>query len=148
MAIDVAREGMAKGQTPFGSCIVRDGEVLACAHNTVWLDTDITAHAEVQAIRQACRKVDSIKLSGAVIYSTTEPCTMCFSAIHWAKIELIVFGSQIRDAKEYGFKELHIPNEEMKVLGESPVDIIEDVLREECVELFREWRASSRDKTY
>ena len=147
-AISKAREGIEAGQTPFGSCIVKDGLLVACDHNSVWRDTDITAHAEIVAIRNACRELDTIDLSGCVIYSTTEPCTMCFSAIHWARISKIVFGTQIRDAKGYGFYELHIPNEEMKVLSGSHVDIVEDVLREECLELFELWERRDGKKGY
>ncbi|MDD8016577.1 MAG: nucleoside deaminase, partial [Acidobacteriota bacterium] len=70
---------------PFGACIVKDGRVVATARNTV-LKNDSTAHAEVNAIRKACRKLDTFDLSGCEIYSTAEPCPMCFSAIHWARI--------------------------------------------------------------
>jgi tRNA(Arg) A34 adenosine deaminase TadA len=147
-AIEAARKGIEEGQTPFGSCIVKDGEVVACAHNTVWKDTDITAHAEMNAIREACRALDTVDLSGCAIYSTTEPCTMCFSAIHWARLSTIVYGAQIRDAKEFGFSELHIPNEKMRELAGSGMELVEDVLREECMELFRAWSAGSVKKVY
>ncbi|MBU4333811.1 MAG: nucleoside deaminase, partial [Candidatus Omnitrophica bacterium] len=68
MAMEKAREGVQKGQTPFGACIVKDNKVLSCVHNTVWKTTDITAHAEVQAIRKACKEINSIDLSGSIIY--------------------------------------------------------------------------------
>src|SRR5690606_17326034 len=86
MALDACRHGVDLDQTPFGACIVRDGEVLACTYNQVWAGQDPTAHAEVMAIRMACRDLEAVHLEGATIYSTTEPCPMCFSAIHWAKI--------------------------------------------------------------
>ena len=109
LAIQKAREGVAAGQTPFGACIVTaGGEVAACEHNVVWRTTDITAHGEVNAIRVACRSLGTIDLSGCTIYSTTEPCPMCFSAIHWAKIAGIVFGASISDAQAAGFNELAI----------------------------------------
>src|SRR5687768_18131568 len=97
MAIDKCREGIASGQSPFGACIVKDGQVIALEHNVVWETTDITAHAEVTAIRAACRNIDDIDLTGSVIYSTTEPCPMCFSASHWARIGTIVYGASIAD---------------------------------------------------
>src|SRR5262245_26288487 len=102
-AVAKAREGIAAGQTPFGAVIVRDGQVLASAHNTVWRDTDPTAHAEVNAIRQAAAALGVVKLIGATLYTTCEPCPMCLSAIHWAKIQRCVFGASIADATAAGF---------------------------------------------
>jgi guanine deaminase len=136
MAIGKAKEGIAQGQTPFGACIVKDDEVIACEHNVVWKTSDITAHAEIHAIREACKKLGTIDLSGTVIYSTCEPCPMCFSAIHWAKISKIIYGTSIGDAEKVGFNELHISNDTMKKQGGSPVEIIGGVLRDECLELF------------
>ncbi len=147
-AIEKAHQGTAAGQTPFGACIVRDGRVVACEHNAVWGHTDSTAHAEVQAIREACRALGTVDLSGCEIYSTCEPCPMCFSAIHWARISTIVFGSRIADAQGLGFSELTIPNERMKELGGSPVAIVADFMREECLALFREWAAREDRRTY
>src|SRR5688500_3650821 len=100
MAIDKARAGMAGGGSPFGATIVGPGgDVIACEHNGVWQTTDATAHAEVTAIRAACRAAAAVKLPGATIYSTTEPCPMCFAAIHWAGMARIVYGSSIADAQ-------------------------------------------------
>ena len=113
LAIAKTREGIRHGQTPFGACIVKKGRVIACSHNEVWKNTDITAHAEVAAIRVACRKLGTIDLSGCTIYSTCEPCPMCFSAIHWAGIGKIVYGAGIADAAECGFGELEISNAAM-----------------------------------
>ncbi|HEO64204.1 MAG TPA: nucleoside deaminase, partial [Candidatus Omnitrophica bacterium] len=95
LAVSKAEHGIKAGQTPFGACIVKNGKVIVCQHNAVWQNTDITAHAEIAAIREACRKLNSIDLSGCTIYSTTEPCPMCFTAIHWAKISRIVYGTSI-----------------------------------------------------
>jgi tRNA(Arg) A34 adenosine deaminase TadA len=148
MAIEKTREGIARGQTPFGACIVKDGDVVALAHNQVWLTTDITAHAEVAAIRQACRHLEAIDLSGCVIYSTCEPCPMCFSAIHWANIGRIVSGAEIRDAQAAGFNELTVSNEVMKEKGGSRVEIVTGVLRSECQELFRRWLDQAGARTY
>jgi len=146
LAIKKAREGIKKGQTPFGACIVKGRKVIACVHNTVWKDTDITAHAEIKAIRAACKKSGSINLSGCTIYSTCEPCPMCFSACHWARIKRIVYGANIRDAAKIGFHELRIPDKRMKHLGKSPLKITADFMRRENLELFRMWweRADKR----
>lgn len=147
-AIDKAAAGIRAGQTPFGACIVRDGVVLACAHNTVWATTDITAHAEVTALREACRQAGSIDLSGAVIYSTCEPCPMCFSACHWARIRRIVFGARIADAKRAGFNEIALSNEQIRLLGGSPVEIEGDFMRAECAQLFEQWLERAGHRTY
>jgi len=84
-ALDAARRGVDAGQSPFGCAIVKDGRLLVAAHNTVRLDHDPSAHAEVNAIRRACLAAGGIQLPGATVYATTEPCPMCFTAIHWAK---------------------------------------------------------------
>lgn len=136
LAIDAARRGIASGQSPFGSCIAKGNKAISCAHNNVWKKTDITAHAEVEAIRLACKKLKSVKLSGCIIYTTCEPCPMCYSAIHWAGIEKIIYGASISDAKKCGFGELEIPAEKMKALAGDRIKIEKGVLRKECVELF------------
>ena len=146
MAIEKAREGVRNGQTPFGACIVRKGIVLSCVHNTVWSTIDITSHAEIHAIRLACKNLGSIDLSGAVIYSTCEPCPMCFSACHWAKIDTIVCGSRIEDAQAAGFNELTISNQKMKTMGGSEIKIVKDVLRKENAALFQMWLAYNKGK--
>jgi len=148
IAIEKAKEGIEKGNSPFGACIVKDGQVISCEHNIVWQSTDITAHAEINAIREACQKLNSIDLSGCVIYSTCEPCPMCFAACHWAKISTIIYGVDIADAKEAGFFELEISNEQMKGLGQSPVETIPHLLRQQNVELFRDWSKRPDKKVY
>lgn len=138
-AIAVAIEGVAQGQTPFGACIVRDGKVIALAHNRVWDTCDPTAHAEVQAIRQASQGVDCIDLTGAVVYSTCEPCPMCFAACHWARVSRIVYAASIADAQLAGFNELKISNHEMKRIGGAAMEITDGVLRDQAVEMMRAW---------
>jgi len=148
MAIDAAREGMRNGQTPFGACLIKDGDVIACVHNVVWNTTDVTAHAEVAAVRQACRKLDTIDLSGSVLYSTCEPCPMCFTACHWARISKIVYGARIKDAQDAGFNELNISNKKLKELSQSPIELVADFLRDECLTVFQEWSQMSTKRTY
>src|SRR5688572_20356965 len=148
LAIAKAREGMAKGQSPFGAAIVRDGKLIACEHNRVLASTDITAHAEVTAIRAACAAANDIHLSRCTIYSTCEPCPMCFSAIHWAAIDRIVYGASIAEAAGAGFNELSLSNEQMKSLGRSRVMITPGLLREDNVALFRDWLADPNHRAY
>jgi len=103
-AIEKARKKDEKGRrTPFGAVIVRDDKIIASANNSVAGDHDPTAHAEVNAIRKACKKIKSNDLSGSVIYTTCEPCPMCFSAIWWAKISQIVFGVGIAELLNHGW---------------------------------------------
>ena len=148
LAIAKAKEGVDKGQSPFGACIVKNNTVLSLEHNTVFQNTDITAHAEIQAIREACRKLDTIDLSGCDIYSTCEPCPMCFSAIHWARINRVYFGAGIEDAKRFGFNEITVSNENMKTLGGSPVEIIANLMKDECIELFNYWNLKENKRVY
>jgi tRNA(Arg) A34 adenosine deaminase TadA len=147
-AIDVAREGIDAGQAPFGTVIVRDGVLLSRSHNTVWRDLDSTAHAEINAIRQADRAVQSIDLSGAILYSTCEPCPMCLTAIHWSKIAECHFGARINAAASADFSEMPISAETMVSLGKSPLIVHPDLLREECARLFNEWSSRGRSHPY
>jgi len=148
LAIAKAEEGVRYGQTPFGACIVRRGRVVAVSHNRVWKNTDITAHAEICAIRQACQKLKTIDLSGCTMYSTCEPCPMCFSACHWANISRIVYGARIADAKRFGFHELTVSSAAMKTMGGSRVRLRKDFLRQACLGLFSLWADRSGHKAY
>ena len=147
-AIEQARKNLISADGgPFGACIVKDNLVLAVARNTV-LKNDATCHAEINAIRTASLKLKTFNLSGCEIYSTTEPCPMCFSAIHWAKIDKIFFGTTVQDAKKLGFNELTISNEDMKKYGDSPVKITGGILLNECRTLFDDWNKSGKNIIY
>lgn len=132
---------------PFGACIVKEGRIVAAARNTV-LRHDATCHAEVNAIRKASRKLGTFDLTGCEIYSTTEPCPMCFGAIHWARIGAVYYGSGIRDAARAGFHELRISNERMKAQGRSKVRLVPGFMRDECLELFESWLILPDKKRY
>ncbi len=147
LALEQANAGVDRGQAPFGACIVKGSDLIAAACNVMWETNDITAHAEVTAIRRACSVLKTIDLSGCVIYSTTEPCPMCFAACHFAKIERIVFGSTIADANEVGLSKLSISNQQMKRLGNSPIQIRGSLLREDCVSLLQRWRTPEEPRT-
>jgi tRNA(Arg) A34 adenosine deaminase TadA len=139
-ALTQAQHAIDAGQTPFGACIVRDGHILAEAHNNVRAHTDITAHAEVCALRRACAAVGDIHLTGATIYSTIEPCPMCFTAIHWARIGRIVFGGRIADVAAFGFNEMPITNDRLKALAQLDIEIHPDCGRDDALALFERWR--------
>ncbi|MFH1061300.1 MAG: nucleoside deaminase [Candidatus Omnitrophota bacterium] len=147
-AINCAKQGVSKGQTPFGACIVKDEKVVSLAHNQVWANNDITAHAEIMAIRAACKKLKSISLKGAMIYSTCEPCPMCFAAVHWSGISTIVYGAGIKDAKKIGFNELAISNLKLKKIGASNIKLVKNILLKENLELFKFWVGLSENKVY
>lgn len=123
---------------PFGACVVKNGKVIAIGRNSV-LKTDATSHAEINAIREASRKLKTFDLSGCLIYSTTEPCPMCFSAIHWAKISTLIYGTTILDSKKRGFNELAISNRSMKKAGKTRFKLIPGFMRKECLKLLEDW---------
>jgi len=140
MAIAKTREGIAVGQSPFGSLIISGDKVVACTHNTVWHTTDPTAHAEVNCIRAAAKELKTIDLKGCTLYSTTEPCPMCLAAIHWAKIDRVVYGATIDDAASAGFAELHIAAKDMARQGRSHLKVESGLMQKECAALFDEWK--------
>ncbi len=123
MAIDEAKKAVKKKHGgPFGAVIVVNGKVFK-AHNTVLKKKDPTRHAEINCISKACRKLKKIKLETAELYSSTEPCPMCLSAIHWAGIKKVYFSTSIIDAKKAGFDEIALSND--KMIREAHLGIIE-----------------------
>ncbi|XP_027918279.1 guanosine deaminase-like [Vigna unguiculata] len=103
-AVEEAYNGVdCKDGGPFGAVIVREGEIVASCHNMVLRNTDPTAHAEVTAIREACKKLNQIELSDCEIFTSCEPCPMCFGAIHLARIKRLVYGAKAEAAIAIGF---------------------------------------------
>jgi tRNA(Arg) A34 adenosine deaminase TadA len=148
LAIDKVREGFAAGQSPFGCAIAIGDRVLAVEHNLVRLTTDITAHAEINALRTACRAAGDIHLAGAIVATTCEPCPMCMSALHWARVEAVYYGATIADATSAGFNELSISASELIRLGGSTVKLQGGLLSAECAALFQEWLAGDKAQPY
>ncbi len=112
MAIDEAFHGMRTGEGgPFGAIITLNGKIIGRGHNTVLLSKDPTAHAEVNAIRSACRKLKDPHLTGAVLYSNFEPCPMCLAAMYWAGIRSLYFCNNRRDVEKLGFMDHHLYRE-------------------------------------
>lgn len=104
LAVEVAKEGINLGcGGPFGCVIVKEGQVIAKAHNSVVADNDPTAHGEMNAIRQAGEKLGTFNLEGCELYTTSEPCPMCLSAIMWSRISKVYSGMTINDAERIGF---------------------------------------------
>lgn len=149
LAIVEARKNLTTNSGgPFGACIVKGQDIVAVARNTVLSSNDATCHAEVNAIRIASKKLKNYYLSGCVLYSTTEPCPMCFSAIHWAKLDAVYFGTTISDVKKLGFDELRISCKKMKSTGKSKVKVIPEFLTKECSELLDDWNKLENKQVY
>ncbi len=144
-AIRLANESVRHGGGPFGAVIVKDGKIIAGSSNSVTIDNDPTAHAEVNAIREACRKLGTFDLTGCRIYTSCEPCPMCLGAIYWAHIERIYYGNTRKDARDIDFADDFIYEELDKSLDERTVPII-PMMRDEALETFRLWREKT-DKT-
>ena len=144
-AIKLANESVESGGGPFGAVIVKDGEIVAGSANSVTLDNDPTAHAEVNAIRKACKKLGSFDLSGCVVYTSCEPCPMCLGAIYWAHINTIYYGNSKKDAAEIDFDDDFIYEELAKPLHRRHVPLI-NLLGDEAIVTFNRWR-DKEDKT-
>ena len=138
-AIRLANESVRQGGGPFGAVIVKDGKIIAGSSNSVTIDNDPTAHAEVNAIREACRKLGTFDLTGCRIYTSCEPCPMCLGAIYWSHIERIYYGNTRKDARDIDFADDFIYEELEKSLDERTVPII-PMMRDEALETFRLWR--------
>ena len=148
-AIRSAQTGMRRGDGgPFGASIVKGKKIIAVAHNTVLKNQDPTCHSEINAIRIASRQLRSFSLKGCVIYSTTEPCPMCFAAIHWSRIGRIFYGTGIKDVRKRGFNELSISAGTLKKMGKSPVQVHPGYMKKECLDLLEEWDFIPKKKVY
>lgn len=144
-AIALSIESVNSGGGPFGAVIARNGEIVAEGSNNVTLHHDPTAHAEVSAIREACRKLETFDLSGCDIYTSCEPCPMCLGAIYWAHIDKIYYANDRRDAADIGFDDDFIYQEiALKPTERTKPSVI--LLREEAIEAFKQWEAKA-DKT-
>jgi guanine deaminase len=123
LAIDLAVENVQSGKGgPFGAVVVKDGKIVGQAANSVTSTNDPTAHAEVNAIRQACARLQTFDLSGCELYASCEPCPMCLAAIYWARIDKVYVSATKHDAAEVGFddafiyEEFALPKEKRSVL--------------------------------
>lgn len=146
IAVDEAFKGLYKNHGgPFGAVIVRNGKIVSKSHNEVIRRHDPTCHAEIMAIRAASHKLKRFDLSDCEIYSSCEPCPMCFAAIHWAKIKKLYYGSTRTDAKEIGFDDEFIYDVIKGTSLKNQVEVI-NIFREMCLKPFKSW-ADKTDKT-
>ncbi len=146
-AIALASENVGRGGGPFGAVVVKDGRVVGEGVNRVTLDNDPSAHAEVVALRDACRRLGSYKLDGAAIYSSCEPCPMCWSAIQWSRAARLCYAADQLDAAEAGFddavfwREVGVPMEHRALPAKR-------LLPEEGRQPFAAWQAKPDKKLY
>ncbi|RIV25560.1 nucleoside deaminase [Fibrisoma montanum] len=147
-AIRLAREGMHTGQGgPFGSVVVKDGQIVGRGSNQVTSTNDPTAHAEVVAIRDACRNLGTFQLEGCTLYASCEPCPMCLGAIYWARPGRIVYGAFHSDAASAGFDDQFIYEELEKPREQRHIPMTQ-LLRDEADAVFREWQAKEGRTLY
>jgi len=139
-AIALARRSVAEGGGPFGAIVVRGADVLGRGTNRVTLDDDPTAHAEICAIRAACKALGSFRLDGCSVYASCEPCPMCMAALRWARVERLVFGASSVDAAAAGFDDERFRRELATPLREHALPAVQ-LLRDEALVPFRDWSA-------
>jgi guanine deaminase len=145
-AIRISQEKMRGGfGGPFGAVIVRDGQIIANGWNQVTTAQDPTAHAEVVAIREACRVLQTFQLRGCEIYCSCEPCPMCLAAVYWARLERLYFAGSRVDAAKAGFDDEFLYHELTCPMTLRRIET-EQLLREEAIGAFREWQ-NKTDKT-
>ncbi len=144
-AIQLSDESVERGGGPFGAVIARNGKIIAEGSNSVTLNCDPTAHAEVTAIRNAAQKIGSFDLSGCEIYTSCEPCPMCFGAIYWAHLDKIYYANNRKDAAKIGFDDDFIYHE-IKLSHKEREKASESLLRKEALEVFKKWQ-QKEDRT-
>jgi guanine deaminase len=148
LAIGLSEKNVAEGLGgPFGAVVVKDGKIIAKSGNKVTTTNDPTAHAEVSAIRLACKKLKTFDLSGCVVYTSCEPCPMCLSAIYWARIETIYYANTKVDAANIGFDDKFIYDEIEKPMAKRTLPI-HQMMRTEAQQAFQLWEQSSMKIDY
>jgi guanine deaminase len=139
LAIRLATENVRSGAGgPFGAVVARNGEIVATGVNRVTADNDPTAHAEVNAIREACKALGTFQLPGCVLYSSCEPCPMCLGAIYWVRLDAVYFGNTCHDAAQAGFDDSLIYEEMKAPRHERKVPMLQ-LLPDRAIESFRLW---------
>lgn len=148
LAIKEAKSGMhSDAGGPFGAVIVRDGTVIATGHNQVTSTCDPTAHAEVVAIRKACKALDSFQLEDCIIYTSCEPCPMCLGAIYWARPKAVYFACTKKDAAQIQFDDDFIYDELGMPHHNRTIPFIA-IMRDEGLTVFKEWEKKVDKKEY
>lgn len=146
-AIEMAVESVGSGGGPFAALVVKDGEILATGTNRVTASLDPTAHAEIVAIREACRVLGDFQLTGCEIYTTCEPCPMCLAAIYWARPARVYFAATHADAAAAGFDDSMIYSELTKPLRDRRIPMLA-LLEREARQPFQAWKAKTDKRAY
>ena len=137
-AIELSIKSVNNGGGPFGSVIVKGDKIIAEGSNKVTSNNDPTAHGEIVAIREACKKLNNFSLNGCELYSTCEPCPMCLSAIYWARIDKIYYANTREDARKIDFDDSLIYTELQKNIDKRKIPMIQ-ILRNEAFKAFELW---------
>jgi guanine deaminase len=138
-AIELSIENVRTGRGgPFGAVVVKDSKIIAEGANNVTATNDPTAHAEINAIREACKKLGAFELTGCEIYTSCEPCPMCLGAIYWARPDRVYYGNTADDAARAGFDDSFI-YDEIPLAPQKRKIPTEQIMREEAIEAFRAW---------
>ena len=147
-AIRLANENIPSGKGgPFGAVVVKNGKIIARGSNHVLADNDPTAHAEMVAIREACRVLDSFQLDGCEIYASCEPCPMCLGAIYWARPDKLYFAADRHDAAAADFDD-HIIYEEINCpIADRKIET-HQILRDDALQTFDTWTKMNKKKLY
>ena len=147
-AIEEAEKGIAvRDGGPFGAVIVKDNKIIAFGHNKVISSNDPTAHAEIVAIREASRILQRFDLSDCELYTTCEPCPMCYSAIHWAKISRVYYGATRTDAKNIGFDDQYLYDVLSNKISDTKLTL-EELERKSCLKVFNDYIKDDERKGY
>ncbi len=146
-AIAMSIENVARGGGPFAALVVRGAEIIGAGVNQVTATNDPTAHAEIVAIREACRGLNAFQLDGCDIYTTCEPCPMCLGAIYWARPARVFFANTREDAKSIGFDDEFIYRQITLPLGQRSIPMI-PTMRDEALKAFRLWQEKPDKTTY
>ena len=137
-AIELSIECVSNGGGPFGCVIVKDNNIVAEGSNKVTLSKDPTAHGEIVAIREACKKLNNFSLKGYDLYSTCEPCPMCLSAIYWSRVDKIYYANTRKDAQKIDFDDSLIYSELQKNIDKRKIPMIQ-IMRNEALKAFELW---------
>jgi len=139
IAIEEAGKGIGLNEGgPFGAVIVKKDTIISQAHNRVLASHDPTAHAEILAIREAGRSLNTLNLSECTLYTTCEPCPMCLAAVIWARISSVYYGCTRQDAARIGFRDEHMYGTAGDAFSQLPFDM-KQIDRDECIQMFKEW---------
>ena len=137
-AIELSINSVNNGTGPFGAVIVKDNKIISEGFNTVTLHNDPTSHAEIQAIRIACKSLSNFCLEGCDLYTTCEPCPMCLSAIYWARIDKVYYANTRVDAQKIDFSDALIYEELNKTIKDRKIPM-HQMMREEALKAFDLW---------